>query len=150
MKKYIALIAVLISGFAYAQPSEPELTDVELFPVERKATTIQQQQNFEAMMVSAFKTGNASKIAKYFNENVDLSIDGKEDLYSKSQAEQILKNFFSAHPSKDFKIIHKGAAGGSEYFIGELTADKAYKVTLNSKSSGGVKKITSLNITPND
>ena len=97
-------------------------------------------------MVNAFKEGSADKIARYFIDNVDLSIDGKEDLYSKSQAEQILKNFFVAHKPKDFKIIHKGTSGQSEYFIGELIADKEFKVTLNSKNVSGVKKITSLTI----
>lgn len=149
MKHYFTLIALFVGSMALAQPSGPEFTEVETDPIERGETTLQQQQSFESRMVSAFKAGNAAKIAKYFSDNVDLSIDGKEDLYSKSQAEQILKTFFASHASKDFKIVHKGTSGQSEYFIGELTADKVYKVTLNSKASGGVKKITSLTISPN-
>ena len=149
MKHYFTLIALFVGSMALAQPSGPEFTEVETEPIERSETTLQQQQSFEAMMVSAFKTGTAAKIAKYFNDNVDLSIDGKEDLYSKSQAEQILKTFFATNSSKDFKIVHKGKSGQNEYFIGELTADKLYNVTLNSKAAGGVKKITSLTISPN-
>ncbi|MBD3636680.1 MAG: DUF4783 domain-containing protein [Crocinitomicaceae bacterium] len=148
MKNYLVLIAVFVGTVGFAQPSEPEFSEVSTEPTHRAATSLQQQQSFESAMVSAFKTGNAEKIARYFSDNVDLSIDEKEDLYSKSQAEQILKNFFKAHKPSDFKIIHKGKSGQSEYFIGELTSDKVYKVTLNSKSVGGVNRITSLTIAP--
>ena len=148
MKHYFTLIALFIGSVALAQPSGPEFTEVETDPIERSETTLQQQ-SFEAMMVSAFKTGNAAKIAKYFNDNVDLSIDVNEDVYSKSQAEQILKKFFATYSSKDFKIVHKVTSGQSEYFLGELMADKLYRVILNSKTDGGVKKITSLTISPN-
>ncbi|MCB9225121.1 MAG: DUF4783 domain-containing protein [Crocinitomicaceae bacterium] len=146
MRTYTTLFILLLSGFAWSQPSEPDLVNVDLMPAERGATTIQQQQSFESMMVTAFKTGNAEKIASYFSDNVDLSIESKEDLYSKSQAEQILKTFFLTHKPKDFKIIHKGKSGQSEYFIGELSSEEIYRVTINSKSMGGSKRITSLTI----
>lgn len=147
MKTYITLIGLLLVGISWAQPSQPEFVETDFDPVEREATKLRQQQSFESMMVAAFKVGNAEKIASYFSENVDLSIAGKEDLYSKSQAEQILKTFFLAHKPKDFSIIHKGKSGQSEYFIGELSAEKVYRVTINSKAVNGVKRITSLTIT---
>ena len=149
MKNYFLLIALLANGFAFAQPSEPEFTVVEFDPIVREETSLLQQVSFESKMVAAFKTGNSDKIASHFSENVDLSIEGKEDLYSRSQAEQILKTFFLTHRPKDFKIIHKGKSGQSEYFIGELSAEEVYRVTINSKTAGGDKKITSLTIEKN-
>jgi hypothetical protein len=146
MKNYLLILVLLANLLTFAQPAEPLFTENESEPVLRTETAIQQQQSFEKKMVAAFKIGNAELIGKYFSDNIDLSIDAKEDLYSNSQSEQILKNFFIAHPPKDFKIIHKGKSGQSEYFIGELTADVTYRVTLNSKSIGGVNKITSLTI----
>ena len=146
MKNYIVLISLFVSSLAFAQPSEPEFTEVEFDPIVREETSLLQQVSFESKMVGAFKAGNADKIASHFSENVDLSIDGKEDLYSKSQAEQILKTFFIAHKPNDFKIIHKGKSGQSEYFIGELSAESIYRVTINSKVNSGGKKITSLTI----
>jgi len=118
MKNYLFLIAIVVSGFSFAQPSEPTFTEVEFKPVLRNETMQQQQQSFEKKMVAAFKSGNAELIGKYFSDNIYLSIDVKEDFYSNSQSEQILKNFFIAHPPKDFKIILKGKSGQSEYFIG--------------------------------
>ena len=143
------MIAIFIGSATFAQPSDPTHTEVDKDPIARNETGLLQQQSFETVMVSAFKSGNAEKIASYFSDNVDLSIEGKEDLYSKSQAEQILKTFFASHHPSDFKIIHKGTSGVSEYFIGELSADKNYKVTLNSKTIAGSKRITSLTISPN-
>jgi len=149
MKNSLIILALFIGSFAYAQPNEPEFTEVEYRPIEREATELQQQPSFESMMVTAFKSGNAEKIATYFSDNIELSISNKEDLYSQSQAEQILKTFFANHKPKSFKIIHKGTSGQSEYFIGELESEKKYRVTLNSKAIGGVKRITSLTIEEN-
>ena len=149
MKNCFVIISIFLGTVSLAQPSLPENEDIQGELTHRETTNLQQQVPFESSMVNAFKEGSADKIARFFIDNVDLSIDDKQDLYSKSQAEQILKNFFAAHKPSDFKIIHKGTSGQSEYFIGELTADKSFKVTLNSKNVGGVKKITSLTISEN-
>ena len=144
MKKYLPILALVFSAVSYAQPLEPG--EAELTRHERKATDQQQQPTYESIMVAAFRAGNATKIASYFAENVDLSILETENLYSKSQAEQILKNFFIKHKPSEFTIVHKGKSGQSEYFIGELTCtDAIFRVTLNSKS-GDVKEITALTI----
>jgi hypothetical protein len=116
---------------------------------ERERTVEVAQQSFESIIVSAFKAGNATKIAAYFSDKIDLSILETGDLYSKSQAEQILKNFFAKHKPSDFKILHKGKSGQSEYFIGELSAGRKYRVTLNNKTQGSKKIITSLSIEEN-
>lgn len=148
MKKLIVIVTLLIGSVSIAQPADP---NSELVVRNERNETIQQQQtSYESILVSAFKTGNATKIASYFDDNVDLSILENENLYSKSQAEQILKNFFLKHKPTDFTIVHKGKSGQSEYFIGELTcADAIFRVTINSKSADANKKITSLKIEAN-
>src|SRR5688572_6197324 len=144
MKKYLTILALATCLVSFAQPLEPG--EEELTRHERKATDQQQQPTYESIIVAAFKAGNATKIAGYFAENVDLSILETENLYSKSQAEQILKNFFIKHKPSEFTIVHKGKSGQSEYFIGELTCtDAIFRVTLNSKS-GDAKEITALTI----
>ncbi|UKN01230.1 DUF4783 domain-containing protein [Paracrocinitomix mangrovi] len=150
MKHYFTLIAIFLGFMSFAQPSEHEFTKIDEVPAARAETTIQQQQSFEAKMITAFKNGKAEVIATSFNDNVDLSIDGKSDLYSKSQAEQILKTFFADHPVSSFEVIHKGSSGQSDYFIGELTSkgNAVFKVTINSKTLGGVQRITTLTISP--
>ena len=69
----------------------------------------------------AIQTGDATAICKHFVDNVDLQILDKEDVYSKSQAELILKDFFAKHPVKSFKIMHKSVSkGDNQYSIGLL------------------------------
>lgn len=148
MKKYITIACLAFAGLSFAQPLEQE--EKEFVRYERKATELVQQPTYEAALVSAFKAGNAAKIASYFAENVDLSILDTENLYSKSQAEQILKSFFTKHSPSEFIIVHKGKSGTSEYFIGELTCtDAIFRVTLNSKSIDTGKEITALTIEAN-
>jgi len=44
-------------------------------------------------VIAAMKTGNASSVAKYFDNNVEISMPDKSNSYSKSQAELVLKDF---------------------------------------------------------
>jgi len=69
---------------------------------------------------SAIKSGNSSELSKYFNSNVELSILDKEDVYSKVQAELILKDFFSKNQPILFSVLHKGGKDGSKFAIGNL------------------------------
>jgi len=54
-----------------------------------------------------FKTGNSKEIAKYFSPSVELIIIDQEDVYSKAQAEQILKDFFIKNPPSKVAIVHR-------------------------------------------
>jgi hypothetical protein len=44
-------------------------------------------------IVAALKTGNASQIAKYFDNTVEIALPDKTNSYSKSQGEMVLKIF---------------------------------------------------------
>ncbi|MBU0487683.1 MAG: DUF4783 domain-containing protein [Bacteroidetes bacterium] len=74
---------------------------------------------------AAIRTGNAKELAKFFNSSIDVSIPGYEGIYSKVQAEQIMKDFFAKQVPKSFTIIHQGASkDGSQYSIGNYTTEK--------------------------
>jgi hypothetical protein len=74
---------------------------------------------------AAFKSGDSAKIAEHFSKSVDLSIPGNEGVFSKTQAELILKTFFEKHQPKDFKIVHNGdSKNDSHYSIGNLITSK--------------------------
>ena len=86
-------------------------------------------------IINAFKSGNAATIAKYFNATIELTLHNKEDIYSKTQAERILKDFFSQHPPSKFTLLHQGGKESSKYAIGNLTAgNKNYRITFLLKS----------------
>lgn len=76
--------------------------------------------NIPEEIVTALKKGNAKDLAKYFNQNVELVIFNQEDVYSKAQAELILKDFFSKNQPTDFSVLHQGGKEGARYAVGEI------------------------------
>lgn len=85
----------------------------------------QDQPRIPAGIAIAFRTGSASGLSEYLNKTVELVLPGKEDFYSKSVAETILKDFFTRYRSREFVIRHQGARGDAQYAIANLTTDKA-------------------------
>ena len=82
-------------------------------------------------IINAIKSGNASNLAKYFIVNVELTINETEEIYSKEQAELILKDFFLKNPVNSFVVLHKGGKEGSRYAIGNLsTVNGTFRLTI--------------------
>ena len=85
-------------------------------------------------VIGGMRSGNASQVARYFDNTVEISMPDKSNTYSKSQAEVMLKDFFSNNPVKGFEIIHKGENGGSQYCIGTLTTRSgSFRTTIYMK-----------------
>lgn len=77
------------------------------------------------LISTAIRSGNASEISKHFNTNVELTIGNQEEVYSKAQAEQVLKDFFSRNTPRSFTLIHQGLSKeGAKYAIGNLTTQQ--------------------------
>lgn len=89
-------------------------------------------------VVNALKAGNASGISKFFDNTVEITLPGKSNTYSRSQAEVILTDFFNNNPVKSFEVLHKGENAGSEYCIGILnTRTASYRTTVFMKQKDG-------------
>ena len=85
-------------------------------------------------VVTALKTGNVPVIAKFFDNTVELTMPDKSNNYSKSQAEMVLKDFFSTNGVKSFEVLHKGENAGSQYCIGTLnTKSGSFRTTIFMK-----------------
>ncbi len=93
-------------------------------------------------IAGVIRSGNAKSLAEYFDANVDLRLLDQEDVYSKAQAELIVKDFFVKHAVKSFSVKHKSAPkNGSEYAIGTLqTSNGTFRLTyfLVKKADGKV------------
>jgi hypothetical protein len=101
-------------------------------------------------IVLSFKAGNAEELSKFFHTNVELIILEDEDVYSRSQAEQIIRKFFSEHKPEAFKIIFEGGEN-SRYAIGSLTTqEKTYRVYILMKKQDGTPFIHQLRIEEED
>ena len=89
-------------------------------------------------LVTAFKNGDSTTIANYFDVSVDLSIPENEGVFSNTQAKLVLKTFFLKNKPTDFTVVHNGdSKNNSHYTIGNL---KTLKGTLELMSS--IKKWT--------
>lgn len=98
-------------------------------------------------IVNAFKTGNAKELSKFFNSNIDLTVIEKQDIYSKPQAEIILKEFFSKNPPSNFVVLHQGGKEGAKYIIGNLTTSNGtFRISLLLKNQDNTQVIQQLRI----
>ncbi len=91
----------------------------------------------------AIKAGNHKELGKLFNDMIDLGFDGEKGSYSKTQAEFVIKDFFSKYPATDFQYVHKGASKeGLTYTIGNYQSKgTAFRVLVYIKDVKGAFKI---------
>lgn len=123
IKSSVLIVSLLISGMLFAA-----------------------QSLFE-QVGGAIRSGDAKSIARFFNTNVDLTIANQEEVYSKAQAEMVLKDFFSKNTPKNFTIIHQGVSKeGNKYAIGTLTTAQGsnFRTYFFVKESGGNSYIQEL------
>jgi len=85
-------------------------------------------------VISALKAGNATEMAKSFDNTVEITLPEKSGSYSKSQAEVVLRDFFSTNNIKSFAVIHQGENAGSQFCIGTLTTKNGvFRTTIYMK-----------------
>lgn len=88
-------------------------------------------------VISAIESGNASQVTKFFDNTVEITLPGKSNSYSKSQAELVLHDFFLSNQVKSFEVIHKSDNAGSQYCIGNLnTSSGVFRTTIYMKQKG--------------
>ncbi len=89
-------------------------------------------------IAAAVRSGNPKNISKFFIDNIDLKVIEQEDVYSKQQAEMILKDFFAKHAVKSYTVAHKSQPkAGSQYVIGTLeTANGKFRTYFLIKTTG--------------
>ncbi|MEI7981508.1 MAG: DUF4783 domain-containing protein [Bacteroidota bacterium] len=105
----------------------------------------------EKQVITAIQAGNAADVARFFNAMVDLTLPGYDDTYSKAQAGQILKEFFTKNLVKTFKVTNQGSSSdGSRYSIGSLDAGgKTYRVYFLIKSVNGQNLVQQMQMQEN-
>jgi hypothetical protein len=99
-------------------------------------------------VVLAMKTGNSRDLAALFIPNIDLTVKETADVYSRAQAEQILRKFFNDHPPVDLVVEHSGVSKfGDKYFIGILRTRSGYfRVTFFLKKMENDHQVKQLRI----
>ncbi|MES2456689.1 MAG: DUF4783 domain-containing protein [Bacteroidota bacterium] len=95
-----------------------------------------------------FKAGNSKEIAANFSPSVDLIIIDEEDVYSKAQAEQILRSFFSKYPPVKSSVIHRLNTNPNYRYgaVSLATKNGTFRVSVTMKKTGNSFFITELRI----
>jgi len=99
---------------------------------------------------SYFRSGNSKEIAKSFASTIELIIIDEEDVYSKAQGEQILKDFFIKHPPVKTSIFHK-INTNPNYRFGVIilsSSKETFRVSATLKKFNTSFLITELRIEP--
>lgn len=98
-------------------------------------------------VTDAFKSGDAAKLSSHFSNSIDLTVDDVEGVYSKAQAEQIVKKFFDTKAVQGYVQKHDGEKDGVIFVVGELsTKSGKYRTYYLIKKAGNSNKIHQLRI----
>lgn len=108
------------------------------------------QSDISPAVSAALKKGDALALATHFVPQLELTLEGKDGLFEKGQAQQMLATFFKDNPPQAFVIKHQGTSKLDDQFrIGELTTARGmYRVTFFMKKNNNVLQIKQLKIEP--
>ncbi|MGC4035717.1 MAG: DUF4783 domain-containing protein [Chitinophagaceae bacterium] len=88
-------------------------------------------------VIGALKSGSATELSKYIEDNVEITLPDKSDNYSKAQAGLVLKDFFSNSGVKNFDVKHKGDGPSGQFCVGTLvTKNGNYRTNIFMKLKG--------------
>lgn len=108
------------------------------------------QEKIPNNILVALETGNAKLLSGYFNQNVELVVMDNDNVYSKSQAQQIVNNFFSSFgpiEKNAFSVIHDGGKTDAKYVIGKYRSEKGeFRVYFLLKKNNNKQYIHQLRI----
>lgn len=98
----------------------------------------------------AIKDGNEQKIIFHVEDKLLLEVNNVESVYSKTQAQQILKDFFDKNKPSEFEVSFKGTNKGNYAMIGSLVTDKAkkFRVSIRLREAGNTFLLDKLSINP--
>jgi len=91
-------------------------------------------------ITKAIKSGDASTLAQYFDEDVELTILDEVNMFSKTEAKAAVNSFFSGHNPKSYNQVHEGKSkgAGGQYIIGNLnTSSGKFRVYLYMRVDNG-------------
>jgi hypothetical protein len=115
-------------------------------------TGLSPQADISDKVVALLKTGNSKELSAHFASKIDLAVGDKDDVYSRAQAELILKKFFSTNQPESVTIVHSGTSKmGIKYTICNMTTSSgSFRVSFHIKEIGGKGYIQKLSIEESD
>lgn len=96
----------------------------------------------------SFKNGSSKELSHYFGSRVEINISGNSGIYSRNQAEQVMRDFFRKYPPQDFNLLNRSAgnqditANMGHYF----SLDQRFKILIKARSEKDAFTIFALDI----
>ena len=91
--------------------------------------------------------GDAECLAAWFAENLQVNVMGTVSNCSRSQARQIIRNFFTNYTPRNFEIVYKSGTYPMEYAVGNLdSGGNIFTVTILVKTNDAGNYIEQLKI----
>jgi hypothetical protein len=103
----------------------------------------------QADLQTALGKGDVNALSSHFSNTVEVSILGREATLSKTEAATRLQGFYTDHPARGFRTVHRGTSKDSDsnYMIGELSTDKGtYRVYIYFQQQGERRLVSELRI----
>ncbi|SHM46496.1 DUF4783 domain-containing protein [Mucilaginibacter sp. OK098] len=94
------------------------------------------------------RQGNVRELSKIFATNIEITIQGEENVYSKVQAGLILDKFFSQNKPVSVKMLHK-VNSNPNYLFGVLilnTQKEPFRIAYTLKETEGSLMLIELRI----
>ncbi|MBS9523527.1 DUF4783 domain-containing protein [Litoribacter ruber] len=97
-------------------------------------------------IVTSFKIGSSRDLAKYFENTVELNVNGSQGDFSRSQAELVFRDFFKRYPAEDFQVVHKGESlQNIKYMIGYYSSQECtFRVLIKAREVNDQMRIYSM------
>lgn len=110
-----------------------------------------QSNEVPAVVIAALNQGDATRLSANFNNNVELVIDKRNDVFSKLQATAIITDFFRVNKVVSFELLHKGNKDASSFAIGMLKTNKGnFRVYVLTRNVGDKPLVQQLRIEPSN
>lgn len=83
-------------------------------------------QDLKGKIATTLSGGNIKELSKNFDKRVQVTIDGKTNYYSSSQAEMIVRDHLAHLGNRSFTLIKSGTSSnqGGEFYIGQINCSK--------------------------
>ena len=106
------------------------------------------QSDINTIVKNDLIVGNIDQLSKHFTDNIDISIEDADAIYSRSQAAMILKKFFTDNKVIEFKTEHSSNSDdNNQYIISKMETEKGqFRVTYFITKDNNSLKIKQFNI----
>lgn len=115
------------------------------------AIRAQSEGTLPSEITEATRNGDAIELANYFNNKIELVLPSNSGVFSKQQAQFMLKDFFNTYPPTSFQLIHQGVRENATFAIGRYSYSKGkFRFVFLTKNEGSKALIHQLRIEQQD